>query len=236
MKSTIERTLFWFTDGDDQLLPLLDKFSPLALLLNRLLSNKYNGKKIKFINLNFRTEETYRLYPQADKYYLSFYGGHFNYDDVFNLQFFRTLKEEKQKKFLWQRAYEIIREAALKLENVALLEAVEYAYQKGLEIGLNPDFKAVESNVVLNGNSFDAAVWMCFLSDRIVSKFTLARSETVFFEQMIDKAALGDDTFLEIYKKIESEGNTILIKGRRDIKYLPLRIPIEVHLINIKHS
>jgi hypothetical protein len=45
----IERTLFWFTDGDELLNNFNEDFFGLGTLLNRLLNEKYNGKKIKFI-------------------------------------------------------------------------------------------------------------------------------------------------------------------------------------------
>lgn len=59
----IERTLFWFKDGDEVLKTLNEDFFGLGTLLNRLLNEKYEGKKIKFINLDFCTNRTYELHP-----------------------------------------------------------------------------------------------------------------------------------------------------------------------------
>jgi hypothetical protein len=42
----IERTLFWFVDGDEQLSDLDNGYFAWGTMLNRLLNQVYNGKKI----------------------------------------------------------------------------------------------------------------------------------------------------------------------------------------------
>jgi len=42
----IGRTLFWFKDGNDRLNEFDDSFFALGTLLNRLLNQKYEGKKL----------------------------------------------------------------------------------------------------------------------------------------------------------------------------------------------
>lgn len=54
----MERILFLFKDGDEQLGALDNEFFSLAVLLKRLLHERYNDKKVKFINLKFMTEES----------------------------------------------------------------------------------------------------------------------------------------------------------------------------------
>lgn len=49
----IERTLFWFRDGNEKLLHLNEYFYGLSVLLNNLLNDKYEGKRIQFINIDF---------------------------------------------------------------------------------------------------------------------------------------------------------------------------------------
>ena len=54
----IDRTLFWFIDGENQLNLVNDDFFGIATLLNRLMNETYDGKKIKFINIEFSTDRT----------------------------------------------------------------------------------------------------------------------------------------------------------------------------------
>lgn len=51
--------MFWFNYQDD-VFKLNNKFSFEGNLLNRLLSEKYNGKKIKFLNIEFYDKENDR--------------------------------------------------------------------------------------------------------------------------------------------------------------------------------
>ena len=58
------------------------------------------------------------------------------------------------------------------------------------------------------------------------SKFTLEKSGEIVYEKDIDKTKNGVEFFLEIYKAIEFDGKNIIIKGRTDVSYLPLKIPL----------
>ena len=226
MKNIIERTLFWFSDGDDKLLSLNERYFSLGTLLNRLLCENYKGKKLQFINLFFRTEETYKLHPQAPKHYTHFYGGELTYDDVFDLNAFNKTNEREQNEFIWKRAFEILQEAATSIKNNHLLSASENAYNKGLEMDLNPDYRMVEKDVVLFDQSLKAAVWVNFKKEGMYSKFTLEKESKIVFEKEIDKTKNGVEFFLEMYKDIDLKDNDIIIKGRKDVEYLPLKIPI----------
>ncbi|APZ47809.1 hypothetical protein BW723_16560 [Polaribacter reichenbachii] len=226
MKNIIERTLFWFSDGDDKLLSLNERYFSLGNLLNRLLCEKYKGKKLQFINLFFRTEETYKLYPQASKHFTHFYGGQLTYDDVFDLKAFNKMNKQEQDNFIWKRAFEILQEAAASIKNKDILNASEYAYNKGLEMDLNPDFRMIEKDVVLFDQALKAAIWVNFKKEGMYSKFTLEKENQIVFEKEIDKAKNGVEFFLEIYKDIDLKNNNIIIKGRKDVEYLPLKIRI----------
>src|SRR5690349_20211141 len=95
------RTLFWFADGDIDLLELNNRFFPFANLLNRLLNEEYRGDKIKFINLKMSTEETYRLHPKFPRNYTNFYNGHLLHNAVFDFDAYRKLNEAGQTYFIW---------------------------------------------------------------------------------------------------------------------------------------
>lgn len=227
MKNTIERTLFWFNDGDNKLLQLNERFFSLSVLLNRLLSEKYIGKKIQFINLFFRTEKTYKLHPQAEKFFVYFYDKQLTYDDVFDLESFNKLNKKDQSKFLWKRAYEILQEASIFLKNKQLLFASDYAYNKGIEMGLNADYRMVSKDVVLFNQNMKASVWVNFKEDKMFSSFTLENNGDIFFKKEIDKTQSGIEYFLEIYKDIEQTVDGIIIRGNRNVEYLPLKISLE---------
>lgn len=226
MKVKITRTLFWFKDRDEEISFLDDRFFGLATLLNRLLIEKYKGKIIKFINLYFYTEDYYRMFPQLKKEFTHYYNGHFQYYCLFDLAKFNQLNEEKQSKFIWFLACENLKHAAKTIKNNSLLESVIYAYERGIEINLNADYKVVEADIELYGEKLRAAVWINFKKDGIYSKFTLEKNDRTIFAKPIDETQNGIEYFLEIYKGIEVVKNSIIIKGDRDIDYLPLKIDI----------
>lgn len=236
MKTTIQRTLFWFQDGEEELTFLNDRFFPLGNLMNRLLSEVYNGKKIKFINLNFRTEKTYKLFPEVSKHWSHFYGGLLRRNDVFDIDSFYRKGEGEQNIFIWECAYKALCKASEETKNMELLKASNYAYRKGLVINLNADYKMIEAEAVLHGEQLQAAVWVHFYpgKDRMYSKFTLEKEGAVILEKDLDEARLGIEFFLEMYKKIEVKGNSIIIKGHYEVDYLPLKIPIDISIIKSK--
>jgi hypothetical protein len=232
MREKIGRTLFWFYDADGQKVPLILKYFSLGTLLNRLLNEKYEGRKIQFINLDFSSEESYRLHPQEPKNTAFYYGGHLRYYGVIDFAKFDKLTESKRKRFLWDKSHDYLQEATISTKNNGLLEASTYAYQKGLEINLNPDYRMVEADVVIYGVPMKAAVWVNFKEDGMHSKLTLEKDERTVFEKEIDKTKNGVEFFLVMYKLIEAEGNTLIVKGDRDVDYLPLKVPIDPAVIS----
>lgn len=230
----IDRTLFWFKDGDDSLHELDDNFFALGTLLNRLLNQKYEGKKIKFINLNLSTDQTYELHPMVPKDKPYYYGGHLQYYGTFDRKYFEALTRTEQNRYVWDKGLDYLCKSAAFIKNQKLAEAAEYAYRKGLEINLNPDYRLVETDFFLSGQKLKAAVWLNFKDDGMYSKFTLEKAGTVIYEREIDQTKKGIEFFLEIYKKIEVENNNIIIKGVKDVEYLPLKISLNDILSQVK--
>ena len=222
----IDRTLFWFKDGEIEFLDLNERFFSLGTLLNRLLNEKYDGKKIEFINIDFSTERTYELFPKIPKNDAYYYGGHLRYYGIFDINEFRQLSYQEQDIMIWNKACSYLSRSAKSIKNKKLLGACEYACNKGLELELNADYRMVEKDIVLFNQPLKAAVWVNFKKDGMYSKFTLEKGSTIVFEKEIDKAKNGVEFFLEMYKDIDLEDNDIVIKGRKDVEYLPLKIPI----------
>lgn len=229
--NNIGRTLFWFLDGDEMLLVCNERFFAFGTLLNRLLNEKYTGKKIKFINIDFSTEKTYELHPNTPKNETYYYGGHLRFYGVFDYVNFSKLNEDEQIGFVWKTACKYLSASAQTIKNDDLLQACDYAYNKGLELGLNPDYVVVENSVTLYGWPIKASLWINFIKDEMYSKLTLEKAGEVVFEKNIDKTRIGIEFFLEMYKRIECDGSSIIIKGHRDVDYLPLKIPIDASLI-----
>ena len=224
MKKSIERTLFYFKDGELVLNELNDRFFPYDNLLNRLLSEKYNGKKIKFINILFSTEETYRLFPKSQKFHVHFYGGYLTYNALFDFESFRKKNERDQIIYIWNEAYESLKNCALSLKNDPLLEACEFAYKQGLDSKLNPNFKLLEIESKLYGDNVQMCLWIIFTRNEMMSKLTIEKESKIIFERDIDKTKLGVEFFLDMYKKIEHEDGRIVIKGHKEAEGLPYKI------------
>ncbi|WP_153394810.1 hypothetical protein [Chryseobacterium vaccae] len=222
----IGRTLFWFRDGSERIQHLSGQFFGLGTLLNRLLNEKYNGKKIPFINLEFNTEKTYELFPVIPKNTPYYSGGDLQYYGLFDQDEFMKLSWSGQSVFLWERGCQYLKDSAQLMKNKDLTEAVDYAYHKGLAMELNPDFRVVDTEIVLSGQKIRASVWIVFKEEGMYSKLTLEQDGTVIFEKNIDQTAHGIEFFLEIYKSINLEGENMVIKGRKDVEYLPLKISL----------
>jgi hypothetical protein len=227
----IERTLFWFRDRDEELSELHERFYGLGFFLNRLLNEVYGGKKIKFININFTSPETFIKFPVVKKNSTDYYRGHMNCHVEFQVKEFVSLDYDQQKKSIWHRAFEFLISSAVFLKNQELEKAVNYAYAKGLEQNLNPDYKMVEADVVIHGEQLKAALWVNFREDGMYANLTLEREGQLLFQKNIDKTKNGIGFFLEMFHRIESDNDAIIIKGDKDIDYLPLRVPIDISVL-----
>jgi len=227
MNKKIDRTLIWFENEFGRLQELSDSFYGLSTLLNRLLNEDYKGKKMKFINIFLATSEKYFRVPAIPINYTHYYGGHLNTYGDFDSVEFNKLDYLEKNIYVWDRVYENLSRASKSIKNTELLEASEYAYRKGLELNVNPDYAMVEADIVISGQVLKASVFVNFKKDGMYSKFIVAKGSEVIFEKEIDSARNGIEFFLDIYKSIELDGNNILVKGRKDVDYLPLRIPLE---------
>jgi hypothetical protein len=228
----IGRTLFWFRDGDQILNSLNDDFFGVALLLNRLLNEKYEGKKIKFINLDFSTQKTYELYsvlPKDEPYY---HGGHLRYYGLFDLIQYNLLSFDERRYFIWKKACTYIERSAAFMKNNKLLYAVNYAYSKGIEINLNPNYTLFNISINFSNQLLNASLWIEFKKDEMCSKLVIMNDKGIVFEREIDKTKIGVEFFLEMYKSLEFDGSSVLIKGDKYVNYLPLKISLPEFILN----
>lgn len=235
MKNRIERILVWFENENGRLNQLNESFFGLSMLLTRLVNEKYDGKKIKFINIYFASEEKYKKYPVISSNYIHYYGsagGHLAYYGVIDFNEFCKMSRSEQQKFIWKSVRGYLLKSSDFIKNNDLKNTVEFVYEKGISINLNADYKTVGSEVVLYGQSLLASVWIIFGESGMLSKLSLERNGKVIFEKEIDKTKNGIEFFLDMYKRIVSNNDAIVIEGRKDVKYLPLTIPIDRDILN----
>ncbi|WP_276482724.1 hypothetical protein [Paraflavitalea pollutisoli] len=222
----IGRTLFWFSDGDEQLVSVNDDFFGIGTLLNRLLNEKYDGRKITFINLHFYPDKTFALHPIIPKDAPYYYGGHLSYYGWYNLKLFNLMNWNEKKLFVWEKGFAYLKQSAEFTKNEKLLEAAQYAYSKGLEMNLNPDYRLLDLDFDVSGQKFRASLWINFEDDGMSSLLSVEKDTTVIFEKPIDKSRKGIEYFLVMYKSLLFDEDRIIIKGDRDVEYLPLRVPL----------
>ena len=226
----IQRTMFWFNDGDDQLLPLTNRFYEIGHLLNRLINEKYTSKRIRLINICFYSQKSYDLYPLIPR------GGRLssgvlNFHALLDFANFNCISDDVQTRFIWDRTYEFLQISAKEMKNEDLLNSIEYGYHRGIELNLNPDYRMVEAEVVLYGSNVHVSVWANFRREAIHAVFTIEKNGQIIFTKEIDKGGVGVEYFLEIFKSIGVVGNSVIIKGSKDEDYLPLKIFISEELI-----
>ncbi len=228
----IGRTLFWFKDGEATLRDLTSDFFGLSTLLNSLLNEFYKGKKIKFFNVTFSNSRAYKLFPNRLKNEAYYANGHLSYYAVFDSDVFIAMNTLDQKRFLWDEAYKGLQASATLMKNPELSDACEIAYHKGIKMNLNTDHTVLEEAIELFGQKLKAAVIIQFKEDKMYSKFLLEDDKKILYEQDIDTAQKNMEVFLEIYKKMEQENDTIIIKGAKHIEYLPLTIKLDKSILN----
>lgn len=253
MKLLIDRLLFWFYD-ESQICSLVERFSPWAALLTRLMLEKYTGRRMEYINIYFKTSETFQLY-QIENNDFHYYGGHLQYSGLWDIEHFLQLSPLDQVRYVWNKGCEFLISASEKACNQSLADACRYAHQKGLELNLNPDFRRLSVPVELYGKSLLACVWIRYdqptvltlreLSWRfgwpppigmevlyMTAYLTLEDGDQVLLEQRICSVELGYSFFPSWIKKIEvKNGNTLIVKGHYELDCLPLKIPISKEVV-----
>ena len=217
------RILFFFSEDKGYNVPFNNLFFSLSVLYGRLVNSNYPTNSLKYINLHFREDEIYVKYPKVERHFVHKYKHILAYYDVFDFGAFSKMSVDKQHEFVWRRAYEILIIAAKEIKNSKLLEAVEFAYHEGLKKQLNSDYKTLIINFNYDGQYLEAALWITFREDAMISIFRVEKEGIIIFEKFIEKVKSGNEFFLEMYKKLEFDGSNIFVVGHRDVEYLPLK-------------
>uniref|UniRef100_UPI0040483AFE hypothetical protein n=1 Tax=Roseivirga sp. TaxID=1964215 RepID=UPI0040483AFE len=228
MSTRIERILFFFFDGRDRHNELNNRFFPLALLFNRLINSQYNGPKIKFININFRSQKSFDLYPNNRPESFNLYRGHLNYDGLFDFDKFERPDKEEQISFIWTEVCDVLAKVAEEIGNNELKKALEYVKEAGIKNKFEVNYKVLEEELLVFDKPVNTSLWFDF-SDAIVrSMLRLCIGQDLVWEREVHRSEIDLEFFLVMYKKILYLGEgIILIKGHYAYKGLPAKFKIE---------
>jgi hypothetical protein len=234
MKLKIQQLMIIFQDGKERLYHLEKRFDLYTDLLIRLISEKYSGTDIKFVNVEFLTSKTFELFPKVKKnhvHYSSLSGGNMEVLGEFDLKQFNLLSEIEQNYFIWDQTCKLLMYATEQVSNKDLLQACKYALEKGKELKLNADYKLMEKNITLFETEFKASIWVQKKKDKMVSVLTLEENEEIIFTKKIQECGLGVNYFLLVYKDLIVTKNSITITGIKDAEGLPYIIPMEKEFV-----
>ena len=153
--------------------------------------------------------------------------------DVFDLKSFLELDFVMQVQYLWKRVFSILVDVSERLKDSMLREAIQYAYKKGLDIGLDPDFRILQQNIMIKNKSLDASLWARFNREVVIAEFALSIGDRVIFTNEVDQSRPDIEFFYEMFTRIEvDKKNRIIIKGARDVDIFPIRIIIPEEVLN----
>jgi hypothetical protein len=227
MSKNIVRLMFWFRDGEEQLYEYTVKFGSLAMLLNRLISENYLGKKINFLNIYFNTQSTYDHYEKLELNYTHSGGGNIQHNSIFLREEFDPKPIAEQKRLLWDLALGVMIKIADDTENFDLKTCSETAYKKGIEQSLREDFILLRESNKIEENELKAELWAEFEENKVSARFKIFNNEELIFNKVIDSTRPDVEFFYEMYKKIifDPKGK-IIIKGHYEVEYLPLIVEV----------
>ena len=220
----MERILFSFKGKDGMPPGLQAKFSPYGNMLTRLMAEVYDGPKYKFLNIYFNTQAVYDRYGEENhEHPLKSRGGYFHYNAIIDLDTFLQKPDEEQIRYVWDEAYRIFSTAAQRLNNPALGEAAQHAYEEGLRIDLNPDYRMIKRDIVVDEIPFRAAIWARYRGEKTAGVLTIERGDDMLLEYTLVTVDTALEVFYVIFRAIEQDGRTLIVKGMRDAN-LPKKI------------
>ncbi|PWG81187.1 hypothetical protein [Pararcticibacter amylolyticus] len=223
---TINTLSFWFMQHEDRDQELHLEFYGLSFLLLNLLKEKYEGKRIEFANLHFYAQSVFDQHPKLIKEEPYFFRGHLLYYGVIDYENFLPIPFKARTAFIWEKACEYLKYCGKHMKNKSLLEAVDYAYEKGKSLDYCTNSEVVTADLLLFGMTFQAAILIIFGSDVMRAKLVLKSSGKVVFEKDVDQGRRGAGLFLEIFSRIVAIGNVIHIEGPKNIEGFPKLVPI----------
>lgn len=232
MKRTIQRTMLWFKNDEfEHIHPLVNYYFGLSKLLNEELCKFYTGRKLKLVNIYYVPIAGFELPNISYKPDFMHYNvAHIRYMGIIDYQEFNSKSKEERKIYLWQTACDCLKQIGIKFNNQELAFAAEKAYHSGIEKGLCTDYEAVSNEFEYKDKFLKARVVISFGETKMYSTFELLSENQVLYSKLLDQSELGSGFFLEMYKKIEIKENILILKGHREIEYLPMKIDLNDYL------
>jgi hypothetical protein len=233
MKKIIRRTLLWFKNDDFSVDEVLSNYYyGLSVFLNEELCKYYLGRNLQLINIYYVPIKGFEL-PNISyrPNYMHYYGGYIRYMGIIDYHDFNLKSNEEKKLYLWQTACDCLKRIGIKFNNQELAIAAEKAYFSGIEKGLCTDYVPVSNEFEYNGISLKARLLITFGENKMFSTFELISEKKVVFSKLLDQSVLGIEFFLEMYKKIEIKDKYLILKGHREIEYLPMKWDLDAILL-----
>lgn len=225
----IERTLMSFYDGTEFMGDLQMRYYPFGYLLNNLLSDLYPNSRLKFINIYYNTKETFQLNNSISKDQVYLYKGYLTYHAEFDLAAFNSFDQEAQDLLIWNTACKYLENAGDKLDDSRLKNTVVAAHRIGIERKLNTDQILFKKDIIVHEKSMEASVWIIFNTsiDKMSTWFKLKFRNKIIINRKIGQTSIGIEFFFEIFRDIEVVNDFIVIKGSKEVDYLPFSIKID---------
>lgn len=230
----IGRVLFWFKDGEKDLQEINQYFFKISCLLERLIKKNYKDSVVfKFINIEFLSSKTFEIFPKIPFEESYLYNGHLKFYGHIDFSEFFKLKNSEKEILIWMKCYEYLTKTASKIENEALKSAVTKAYDEGLRINLNPDFIVLENQFEYKNESFNIGIKFYFKENIIESKLVVIKNNNILISKTLEIVNNGFEFFINMYKSLEIENNTIIINVDEDVKSLPVKIDLPLLMKNL---
>ena len=234
----VDRFLFWFVNNDltDNITLQSSSYS-IAKLFERLINKHYDGKVYKFINLNLSTEQKFKNNPTIPMNSYSDYGGHFNiyYEYPINDLFSKDIKVFNQ--VLWHKAYSVLKDVCFKNKNEKFLNALELAYQEGLSKDLDTNYKHLCLDFEFQGKVYSSYLFFEFFETKLTVTFKIENlNRQIVYQEELDTFHTSITAFEFAFKKMYLENDIIILKGIKELEYLPKKFDLRKILLSEKSS
>ena len=226
-KMMIEKVFISFSDENGPINDLNKKYYGLSFLLKRLINKHLNNEKFNLISIEFKTQSYFDKYPEPKKNYIHYYKGAKKtircYPEI-NLSIFKEKIEKEAMGYIWVTSCEMLKEAFKITKNESLFKIMEEVYDEGLKDDLKTTYCTLNNSFIVSSREFDAKINYYFQDKGSSVYLSIYEKNSLIWERKIDETDQNYEFFFEMYKKIEFTPTYLIIKGDKDVQYLPLKI------------
>lgn len=226
-KKMIEKVFISFSDENGPINDLNKKFYGTSFLLQSLINKYLNNENFKLISIEFKTQSYFDKFPEPEKNYIHFYNGPKKvircYPEI-DLSFFNNKTDKELIKYIWTISCEMLKKAFESTKKDSLINLIEDVYKEGNDIDLNTTYCALNNLFTINSREFNAKINYHFKDKGARVYLSIYEKNTLLWELKLDETDQNYEFFFEMFKKIEYTPDYIIIKGDKDVEYLPLKI------------